>query len=199
MDPASFEEMFRSERLTLLNFPNYKKKLAAVRETTGLDEAVLTGTAMIKEPKELRLGSWLLYRGFCSKAEKVLVYLNLRQRKLPAVPLPLRWCSDARKESWVWCKWQKFLRLFQRHSKENCSIWRWQIRQLVGWRPHLLWYYRGEVRPWLVLPVARDQINCAWTIARWFPKRRNFRLWICRLDRGKSRATVGQLLALHGE
>ena len=34
-----------------LKFPNYQKKLAAVREMTGLDEAVLTGTALIKGQK----------------------------------------------------------------------------------------------------------------------------------------------------
>mgnify|MGYP002236777294 FL=1 len=52
MDPASFEEMFTGiETTDPLNFPNYKKKLAAVREMTGLDEAVLTGTALIKGQK----------------------------------------------------------------------------------------------------------------------------------------------------
>ena len=52
VDPASFEEMFTGiETTDPLNFPNYKKKLAAVREMTGLDEAVLTGTALIKGQK----------------------------------------------------------------------------------------------------------------------------------------------------
>ena len=41
VDPASFEEMFTGiETTDPLNFPNYKKKLAAVREMTGLDEAL---------------------------------------------------------------------------------------------------------------------------------------------------------------
>ena len=52
VDPASFEEMFTGiETTDPLNFPNYKKKLAAVREMTGLDEAVLTGAALIKGQK----------------------------------------------------------------------------------------------------------------------------------------------------
>ena len=52
VDPASFEEMFTGiETTDPLNFPNYQKKLAAVREMTGLDEAVLTGTALIKGQK----------------------------------------------------------------------------------------------------------------------------------------------------
>ena len=34
-----------------LNFPGYQKKLASMRERTGLDEAVLTGTASIKGQK----------------------------------------------------------------------------------------------------------------------------------------------------
>ena len=34
-----------------LNFPNYQEKLALTREKTGLDEAVLTGTASIKGHK----------------------------------------------------------------------------------------------------------------------------------------------------
>ena len=39
------------ETTDALKFPNYQKKLAAVREMTGLDEAVLTGTALIKGQK----------------------------------------------------------------------------------------------------------------------------------------------------
>ena len=34
-----------------LDFPNYREKLAAIKEKTGLDEAVMTGTAMIKGQK----------------------------------------------------------------------------------------------------------------------------------------------------
>ena len=38
IDPASFEEMFTGiETTDPLKFPNYQKKLAAVREMTGLD------------------------------------------------------------------------------------------------------------------------------------------------------------------
>lgn len=48
IDPGSFIELFTGiETKDPLKFPNYKKKLAAVRELTGLDEAVLTGTAKI--------------------------------------------------------------------------------------------------------------------------------------------------------
>ena len=48
IDPGSFIELFTGiETKDPLKFPNYKKKLATVRELTGLDEAVLTGTAKI--------------------------------------------------------------------------------------------------------------------------------------------------------
>ena len=52
MDENSFEEMFTGiETKDPLNFPNYQEKLALTREKTGLDEAVLTGTASIKGHK----------------------------------------------------------------------------------------------------------------------------------------------------
>ena len=52
IDSDSFVEMFTGiETQDPLNFPGYQKKLATMREKTGLDEAVLTGTASIKEQK----------------------------------------------------------------------------------------------------------------------------------------------------
>ena len=52
IDSGSFLEMFTGiETQDPLNFPGYQKKLATMREKTGLDEAVLTGTASIKEQK----------------------------------------------------------------------------------------------------------------------------------------------------
>ena len=49
VDEDSFEELFTGiETQDPLNFPNYKDKLAQMLEKTGLDEAVLTGTAFIK-------------------------------------------------------------------------------------------------------------------------------------------------------
>ena len=52
VDENSFEEMFTGiETKDPLNFPNYQEKLALTREKTGLDEAVLTGTASIKGHK----------------------------------------------------------------------------------------------------------------------------------------------------
>lgn len=52
IDSGSFLEMFTGiETQDPLNFPGYQKKLATIREKTGLDEAVLTGTASIKEQK----------------------------------------------------------------------------------------------------------------------------------------------------
>ena len=56
VDKGSFEELFTGiETTDPLHFPNYREKLAKMREKTGLDEAVLTGTAMIKDQK-LALG-----------------------------------------------------------------------------------------------------------------------------------------------
>ncbi|MDO4667690.1 MAG: acetyl-CoA carboxylase, carboxyltransferase subunit beta [Streptococcus sp.] len=52
VDEGSFDELFTGiETKDPLKFPNYKEKLAQAREKTGLDEAVLTGTAQIKGQK----------------------------------------------------------------------------------------------------------------------------------------------------
>lgn len=48
VDEGSFEELFTGiETKNPLNFPHYMEKLQATREKTGLDEAVMTGTALI--------------------------------------------------------------------------------------------------------------------------------------------------------
>ncbi|WP_170242399.1 acetyl-CoA carboxylase, carboxyltransferase subunit beta [Streptococcus suis] len=48
VDDSSFEELFTGiETKNPLDFPNYLEKLAATRQKTGLDEAVLTGKATI--------------------------------------------------------------------------------------------------------------------------------------------------------
>ena len=52
VDQGSFEELFTGiETTDPLHFPNYREKLAETRAKTGLDEAVLTGTASIKGQK----------------------------------------------------------------------------------------------------------------------------------------------------
>ena len=52
VDEGSFEELFTGlETTDPLHFPGYQEKLAAAREKTGLDEAVLTGLATIKGQK----------------------------------------------------------------------------------------------------------------------------------------------------
>ena len=52
IDMGTFLEMFkRIETQEPLNFPGYRKKLTLMREKTGLDEAVVTGTALIKGEK----------------------------------------------------------------------------------------------------------------------------------------------------
>ena len=52
IDMGTFLEMFKGiETQDPLNFPGYQKKLASMREKTGLDEAVVTGTALIKGEK----------------------------------------------------------------------------------------------------------------------------------------------------
>lgn len=52
IDMGTFKEMFTGiETTDPLNFPGYRQKLTAVREKTGLDEAVVTGTALIKGQK----------------------------------------------------------------------------------------------------------------------------------------------------
>ena len=52
IDMGTFLEMFKGiETQDPLNFPGYPKKLTLMREKTGLDEAVVTGTALIKGEK----------------------------------------------------------------------------------------------------------------------------------------------------
>ena len=52
IDMGTFLEMFKGiETQDPLNFPGYCKKLTLMREKTGLDEAVVTGTALIKGEK----------------------------------------------------------------------------------------------------------------------------------------------------
>ena len=49
IDMGTFKELFTGiESKDPLHFPCYQKKLATMREKTGLDEAVVTGTALIK-------------------------------------------------------------------------------------------------------------------------------------------------------
>lgn len=52
IDMGTFLEMFKEiETQDTLNFPGYRKKLTLMREKTGLDEAVVTGIALIKGEK----------------------------------------------------------------------------------------------------------------------------------------------------
>ena len=52
IDMGTFLEMFKGiETQDPLNFPGYRKKLTLMREKTGLDEAVVTGTVLIKGEK----------------------------------------------------------------------------------------------------------------------------------------------------
>lgn len=52
IDMGTFLEMFKGiETQDPLNFPGYPKKLTLMREKTGLDEAVVTGIALIKGEK----------------------------------------------------------------------------------------------------------------------------------------------------
>ena len=52
VDEGSFEELFTGlETKDPLKFPGYQEKLAKMRKKTGLEEAVLTGKALIKGEK----------------------------------------------------------------------------------------------------------------------------------------------------
>ena len=52
VDEGSFQELFTGIKTeNPLNFPGYMEKLAATKEKTGLDEAVVTGVASIKGQK----------------------------------------------------------------------------------------------------------------------------------------------------
>lgn len=52
VDEESFVEYFKEKKLRdPLKFPDYKKKQLGQRESSGIDEAVITGTARIKESR----------------------------------------------------------------------------------------------------------------------------------------------------
>ncbi|HEL0004106.1 TPA: acetyl-CoA carboxylase carboxyltransferase subunit beta [Streptococcus equi subsp. zooepidemicus] len=52
VDEASFQELFTDiETKDPLRFPDYQAKLQKARQATGLHEAVLTGTALVKEQR----------------------------------------------------------------------------------------------------------------------------------------------------
>ena len=58
VDGDSFQEMFTGiKSKDPLNFPAYQEKLAATQAKTGLDEAVVTGTAEFTGQKQ----RWLLW------------------------------------------------------------------------------------------------------------------------------------------
>ena len=124
VDPASFEEMFTGiETTDPLNFPNYKKKLAAVREMTGLDEAVLTGTALIKGQKvALRImdSNFIMASMGSVVGEKITrLFEFATKEKLPVVLFTAS--GGARMQEGIVSLMQmaKISAAVQRHSKEK--------------------------------------------------------------------------------
>ena len=85
VDEGSFQELFTGIKTeNPLNFPGYMEKLAATKEKTGLDEAVVTGVASIKGQKQpwplwILTLSWLQWELLLVK--KSPSSLNMRLKK----------------------------------------------------------------------------------------------------------------------
>ena len=211
MDPASFEEMFTGiETTDPLNFPNYKKKLAAVREMTGLDEAVLTGTALIKGQK-VALG--IMDSNFIMASMGSVVGENITRlfefatnEKLPVVLFTAS--GGARMQEGIVSLMQmaKISAAVQRHSKEKLfyltvltdpttggvtasfamegDIIMAESQALVG--------FAGRR---VIESTVREKLPDDFQKAEFLQEHGFVDLIV---ERSQIRATVGQLLALHG-
>ena len=211
MDPASFEEMFTGiETTDPLNFPNYKKKLAAVREMTGLDEAVLTGTALIKGQK-VALGimdsNFIMASMGSVVGEKITrLFEFATKEKLPVVLFTAS--GGARMQEGIVSLMQmaKISAAVQRHSKEKLfyltvltdpttggvtasfamegDIIMAESQALVG--------FAGRR---VIESTVREQLPDDFQKAEFLQEHGFVDLIV---ERSQIRATVGQLLALHG-
>lgn len=85
VDEGSFQELFTGIKTeNPLNFPGYMEKLAATKEKTGLDEAVVTGVSTIKgqkQPWPLWILTLLWLQWELLLVRKSLNSLNMRLRK----------------------------------------------------------------------------------------------------------------------
>ena len=211
MDPASFEEMFTGiETTDPLNFPNYKKKLAAVREMTGLDEAVLTGTALIKGQK-VALGimdsNFIMASMGSVVGEKITrLFEFATNEKLPVVLFTAS--GGARMQEGIVSLMQmaKISAAVQRHSKEKLfyltvltdpttggvtasfamegDIIMAESQALVG--------FAGRR---VIESTVREKLPDDFQKAEFLQEHGFVDLIV---ERSQIRATVGQLLALHG-
>ena len=174
---------------------------------TGLDEIVLTGTALIKGQK-LRgiMDSNFIMASMGSVVGKKITRLfefATKENCQLFFFYRFRWCSDARRNREFDANGKKFLRLFNVIPKKifyltvltdpttggvtasfamEGDIIMAESQPLVGFAGRRV--IESTVREKLQM-ISKSRIST--------------RTWICRLDRGEEiRATVGQLLALHG-
>ena len=193
-----------------LNFPNYKKKLAAVREMTGLDEAVLTGTALIKGQK-VALGimdsNFIMASMGSVVGEKITrLFEFATNEKLPVVLFTAS--GGARMQEGIVSLMQmaKISAAVQRHSKEKLfyltvltdpttggvtasfamegDIIMAESQALVG--------FAGRR---VIESTVREKLPDDFQKAEFLQEHGFVDLIV---ERSQIRATVGQLLALHG-
>ena len=102
VDRDSFKEMFTGiDSKDPLNFPGYKDKLAAAKEKTGLDEAVMTGTAQIGG-QDLALAimdsNFIMASMGTVVGEKITrLFEYATEHKLPVVIFGFGWSTNARR------------------------------------------------------------------------------------------------------
>ena len=193
-----------------LNFPNYKKKLATVREMTGLDEAVLTGTALIKGQK-VALGimdsNFIMASMGSVVGEKITrLFEFATKEKLPVVLFTAS--GGARMQEGIVSLMQmaKISAAVQRHSKEKLfyltvltdpttggvtasfamegDIIMAESQALVG--------FAGRR---VIESTVREKLPDDFQKAEFLQEHGFVDLIV---ERSQIRATVGQLLALHG-
>ena len=211
VDEGSFQELFTGIKTeNPLNFPGYMEKLATTKEKTGLDEAVVTGVATIKGQKTALaiMGSNFIMASMGSVVgEKITrLFEFATKEKLPVVLFTAS--GGARMQEGIVSLMQmaKISAAVQRHSKEKLfyltvltdpttggvtasfamegDIIMAESQALVG--------FAGRR---VIESTVREKLPDDFQKAEFLQEHGFVDLIV---ERSQIRATVGQLLALHG-
>ena len=211
VDEGSFQELFTGIKTeNPLNFPGYMEKLAATKEKTGLDEAVVTGVASIKGQKTalaIMDSNFIMASMGSVVGEKITrLFEFATKEKLPVVLFTAS--GGARMQEGIVSLMQmaKISAAVQRHSKEKLfyltvltdpttggvtasfamegDIIMAESQALVG--------FAGRR---VIESTVREKLPDDFQKAEFLQEHGFVDLIV---ERSQIRATVGQLLALHG-
>lgn len=211
VDEGSFQELFTGIKTeNPLNFPGYMEKLAATKEKTGLDEAVVTGVATIKGQKTalaIMDSNFIMASMGSVVGEKITrLFEFATKEKLPVVLFTAS--GGARMQEGIVSLMQmaKISAAVQRHSKEKLfyltvltdpttggvtasfamegDIIMAESQALVG--------FAGRR---VIESTVREKLPDDFQKAEFLQEHGFVDLIV---ERSQIRATVGQLLALHG-